>query len=55
MGIRPDRRISRYGRDQRSSRSATGVPQCERPDRRFRAAEYRLAGDGRWAHNDRIW
>jgi hypothetical protein len=31
------RRISRHGPDQRSSRSATGVPERERPDRRLGA------------------
>jgi len=30
-----NRRTSRYGRGQRSSRSATGIPERERPDRRI--------------------
>ena len=38
-GTAPYRPISRVGRDQRSSRSATSVPARERPDRRVGAAE----------------
>ena len=46
------RRISRWGRNQRLSRSATGVPERERPCR-FRAADYCRIGVGQRAHNKR--
>jgi hypothetical protein len=38
LAVRSDRRISRDGRGQRSSRSAPGVPERERTERRIRAA-----------------
>jgi hypothetical protein len=44
---RPDRRISRHGRDQRSSRCATGLSEGERAERRFCASRC-LAVPGRW-------
>jgi hypothetical protein len=37
-----DRRISRNARGQQSSRSATGISEPERPDRRLRAADGRV-------------
>jgi hypothetical protein len=48
-GVRPDRRISHDGRDQRSSRCATSVPECERTERRIFAYLWWVGLEGRGA------
>lgn len=55
IAIRSERRTSREGRDQRSSHCATNVAECERTERRIRAARLSGADSGRRAHISQFW